>query len=210
MCYCFEFVVLKMSQYLHSFGTLSSWLILQKNKYIKIPFTELGKYRIVSSVYQIEIFASDYADQRLNETHFRNESFVSSLYLSFSWVEAAEDDDDDGDGDGEGYAPQEEDEGGDSGGYYEEEEAEGEPYESQPASESGHSMPDFTADVDINKSDMMSAEETKPVPVLESDIEDKQGNLYFIITCSGKNIQYETFTINCLYMQLHSVECCHY
>lgn len=145
--------------------------------------------------------------------HFKNESFLSSLYLLFSWAEAAEDEDDDGDGDGEVYAPQEEDEGRDSGGYYEEEEAEGEPYESQPASESGHSMPDFTADVDINKSDM-SAEETKPVPspvpVLESNIEDKQGNLYFIITCSGKNIQYEPCTINCFYIQLHFVECCHY
>lgn len=101
------------------------------------------------------------------------------LYLPFSQAEAAEDDGDgDGDGEGEGYVPQEEDEGRDSGGYYEDEEAEGEPYESQPASDSGHSMPDFTADVDINKADMMSGEETKPVPVLESNIENKQGEIY--------------------------------
>ncbi|XP_022059876.1 heterogeneous nuclear ribonucleoprotein U-like protein 1 [Acanthochromis polyacanthus] len=90
--------------------------------------------------------------------------------------EEAEDygDEDDGD-DGEGDAPQEEDEGRDSGGYYEEEEAEeaeeaeGEPYESQPTSDSGHSMPDFTADVDIQKSEMMSEEETKPVQRVEGE-----------------------------------------
>ncbi|XP_047449335.1 heterogeneous nuclear ribonucleoprotein U-like protein 1 isoform X2 [Mugil cephalus] len=97
----------------------------------------------------------------------------------------------DGDGDGEGEddgeaeAPQqqeeedeeeEEDEGRDSGGYYEEEEAEGEPYESQPASDSGHSMPDFTADVDIQKSDMMSEEDSKPEPREEEEeaAENKQ------------------------------------
>uniref|UniRef100_A0A3P8QP81 Uncharacterized protein n=1 Tax=Astatotilapia calliptera TaxID=8154 RepID=A0A3P8QP81_ASTCA len=55
------------------------------------------------------------------------------------------------------------DEGRDSGGYYEEEEAEGNPYESQTPSDSGHNVPDFTADEDIQKTDMMSEEETKPV-----------------------------------------------
>lgn len=89
--------------------------------------------------------------------------------MSFSDAEAAEDA-------GEGYVPQEEDEGRDSGGYYEDDEAEGEPYESQPASDSGHSMPDFTADVDIHKSDMISEEETKPEPILETDFENKQGD----------------------------------
>lgn len=71
--------------------------------------------------------------------------------------------------------PQEEDEGRDSGGYYEEEEAEGEPYESQPASDSGHSMPDFTADVDIQKSDVVPEEEIKPEPTPEQNTETKQG-----------------------------------
>uniref|UniRef100_UPI0037E7A8D0 heterogeneous nuclear ribonucleoprotein U-like protein 1 n=1 Tax=Semicossyphus pulcher TaxID=241346 RepID=UPI0037E7A8D0 len=91
-------------------------------------------------------------------------------------VEEAEDcgggDDDDeveGDGDGDGDVLQEEDEGRDSGGYYEDEEAEGEPYESHPASDSGHSMPDFTADVDIQKTEMMSEEETKPAPAPEPE-----------------------------------------
>ncbi|XP_035535337.1 heterogeneous nuclear ribonucleoprotein U-like protein 1 [Morone saxatilis] len=83
--------------------------------------------------------------------------------------EAAEDD---GEGD-EGDVPQEEDEGRDSGGYYEDDEAEGEPYESQPASDSGHSMPDFTADVDIQKSDVMSEEETKFVPEPAETAENK-------------------------------------
>ncbi|XP_045929069.1 heterogeneous nuclear ribonucleoprotein U-like protein 1 [Micropterus dolomieu] len=82
--------------------------------------------------------------------------------------EAAEDY---GEGDGDD-APQEEDEGRDSGGYYEDEEAEGEPYESQPASDSGHSMPDFTADADIHKSDLMPEEETKPVP--EENVKQKE------------------------------------
>ncbi|XP_031141187.1 heterogeneous nuclear ribonucleoprotein U-like protein 1 isoform X2 [Sander lucioperca] len=90
------------------------------------------------------------------------------------------DDDGDGEGDGdvdgggEGDVPQEEDEGCDSGGYYEDEEAEGEPYESQPTSDSGHSMPDFTADVDIQKSEVMSKEEPKPVPEPEEKVENKQ------------------------------------
>uniref|UniRef100_A0A673BID6 Uncharacterized protein n=1 Tax=Sphaeramia orbicularis TaxID=375764 RepID=A0A673BID6_9TELE len=68
----------------------------------------------------------------------------------------------------------EEQEDEDSGGYYEEEEAEGEPYESQPASDSGHSMPDFTADVDIHKPDMMSEPEAKPVQEPEEPVEDTQ------------------------------------
>lgn len=102
--------------------------------------------------------------------------------LSFSHAEVAEDfgdeegDDDDDDGEGDGDVPQEEDEGRDSGGYYEDEEAEGEPYESQPTSDSGHSMPDFTADVDVHKPDMMSQEETKPVPEPEENVEKKQGD----------------------------------
>ncbi|XP_074496326.1 heterogeneous nuclear ribonucleoprotein U-like protein 1 isoform X2 [Sebastes fasciatus] len=79
----------------------------------------------------------------------------------------------DGEADGDGEAPQEEDEGRDSGGYYEDEEAEGEPYESRQTSDSGHSMPDFTADVDIQKSEMMSEEETKPVLEPEETAENK-------------------------------------
>uniref|UniRef100_A0A671XNZ7 Heteroous nuclear ribonucleoprotein U like 1 n=1 Tax=Sparus aurata TaxID=8175 RepID=A0A671XNZ7_SPAAU len=61
---------------------------------------------------------------------------------------AAEEDEDEAvaEGDGDGDFPQEEDEGRDSGGYYEDEEPEGEPYESQQTSDSGHSVPDFTAD----------------------------------------------------------------
>lgn len=90
----------------------------------------------------------------------------------------------DGDGDGEGDILQEEDEGRDSGGYYEDEEPEGEPYESQPASDSGHSMPDFTADVDIQKSDMMSEEENKSGPPPEETAEHKQGDFQI-------NVQYE-------------------
>uniref|UniRef100_A0A8D3BEW3 Uncharacterized protein n=1 Tax=Scophthalmus maximus TaxID=52904 RepID=A0A8D3BEW3_SCOMX len=70
--------------------------------------------------------------------------------------------------------PEEEDEGRDSGGYYEEEEAEVEPYESQPASDSGHSMPDFTADVDIHKSDTMPEQQTEPVLEPEQNNEKKQ------------------------------------
>ncbi|KAM9358889.1 heterogeneous nuclear ribonucleoprotein U-like protein 1 [Symphorus nematophorus] len=85
--------------------------------------------------------------------------------------EAAEDD---GDEDGEGDVLQEDDEGRDSGGYYEDEEAEGEPYESQPTSDSGHSMPDFTADVDIHKSDIMPEEDTKPVQEPDERVENKQ------------------------------------
>lgn len=102
--------------------------------------------------------------------------------LTFSHAEAAEDyGDEEGDGDdddGDGDVPQEEDEGRDSGGYYEDEEAEGEPYESQPTSDSGHSMPDFTADVDVHKSDMMPEEETKPEPEPEEKVERKQGEQF--------------------------------
>lgn len=112
------------------------------------------------------------------------------LNLSFSFTEAPEDygDDDgdgngeeegegEGDGDGDGDVPEEEeDEGRDSGGYYEEEEAEAEPYESQPASDSGHSMPDFTADVDIPKSEIMSEEQPKTVLEPEENVENKPGD----------------------------------
>ena len=92
----------------------------------------------------------------------------------FSFTEAAEDDGDDDDG--EGDVLQEEDEGRDSGGYYEDEEAEGEPYESQPTSDSGHSMPDFTADVDIHKSDVMPEDNTKPVQEPDERVENKPGD----------------------------------
>ncbi|XP_030599340.1 heterogeneous nuclear ribonucleoprotein U-like protein 1 isoform X2 [Archocentrus centrarchus] len=74
-----------------------------------------------------------------------------------------------GGGDDEADAPQEEDEGRDSGGYYEEEEAEGNPYESQTPSDSGHNVPDFTADEDIQKSDVMSEEEPKRAPPKEEE-----------------------------------------
>ncbi|XP_031719402.1 heterogeneous nuclear ribonucleoprotein U-like protein 1 isoform X1 [Anarrhichthys ocellatus] len=67
------------------------------------------------------------------------------------------------DGVGENDAPQEEDEGRDSGGYYEDEEAEGEPFESRPTSDSGHSMPEFPADVDTQKSNVPE-EQARPVP----------------------------------------------
>lgn len=97
------------------------------------------------------------------------------MNLPFSFAEASEDYGDD-DGDGEGDVPEEEDEGRDSGGYYEEEEADGEPYESQPTSDSGHSMPDFTADVDLHKSEMMSEEQTKPVLEPEENVENKPGD----------------------------------
>lgn len=117
---------------------------------------------------------------------FLQEWGLKVLDLPFTHAEVAEDyghgedeDEDDGDGDAEAEAdvPQEEDEGRDSGGYYEDEEADGEPYESQPASDSGHSMPDFTADVDIQKTDMMSEEDTKPAPAPEPEEtnEKKQG-----------------------------------
>ncbi|KAF3847336.1 hypothetical protein F7725_020362 [Dissostichus mawsoni] len=81
--------------------------------------------------------------------------------------------DSDGDVEGEAGAPQEEDEGRDSGGYYEDEEAEGEPFESQPTSDSCHSMPDFTADVELHKSDAVPEEEAKPVAEPEEKVEDK-------------------------------------
>ncbi|KAL3057848.1 hypothetical protein OYC64_008155 [Pagothenia borchgrevinki] len=81
--------------------------------------------------------------------------------------------DSDGDVEGEAGAPQEEDEGRDSGGYYEDEEAEGEPFESQPTSDSCHSMPDFTADVELHKSDAVPEEEAKPVAEPEEKVENK-------------------------------------
>lgn len=103
---------------------------------------------------------------------------------------AAEEDEDEAvaEGDGDGDFPQEEDEGRDSGGYYEDEEPEGEPYESQQTSDSGHSVPDFTADVDIQKSEMMSEEETKPVPEPEPEasVEQQKGDFYGY-TCNMKN-----------------------
>ncbi|XP_019943845.1 heterogeneous nuclear ribonucleoprotein U-like protein 1 [Paralichthys olivaceus] len=83
-------------------------------------------------------------------------------------------DDADREGEGDDGVLEEEDEGRDSGGYYEEEEADGEPYESQPTSDSGHSMPDFTADVDIHKADTMSEEQTEPVPEPDETAENKQ------------------------------------
>ncbi|KAK5869116.1 hypothetical protein PBY51_010073 [Eleginops maclovinus] len=88
-------------------------------------------------------------------------------------VKGAAEGNDDGDAEGEAHAPQEEDEARDSGGYYEDEEAEGEPFESQPTSDSCHSMPDFTADVEIHKSDAAPEEEAKPVPEPEEKVENK-------------------------------------
>ncbi|KAI9516987.1 hypothetical protein NQZ68_011464 [Dissostichus eleginoides] len=81
--------------------------------------------------------------------------------------------DSDEDVEGKAEAPQEEDEGRDSGGYYEDEEAEGEPFESQPTSDSCHSMPDFTADVELHKSDAVPEEEAKPVAKPEEKVENK-------------------------------------
>ncbi|XP_034084503.1 uncharacterized protein LOC117554262 [Gymnodraco acuticeps] len=70
--------------------------------------------------------------------------------------------DSDRDVEGKTEGPQEEeDEGRDSGDYYEE--AEDEPFESQPTSDSCHSMPDFTADVELHQSDAVPEEEAKPV-----------------------------------------------
>ncbi|CAG5977083.1 unnamed protein product, partial [Menidia menidia] len=87
-------------------------------------------------------------------------------------VSGGEEDDDD---EGEGNSPQEEDEGRDSGGYYEEEEADGEPYEAQPAPDTGRGTPDFTADDDIQASNLTSEEESKPVvKELEQSVEDRQ------------------------------------
>ncbi|KAK5905250.1 hypothetical protein CesoFtcFv8_006731 [Champsocephalus esox] len=88
-----------------------------------------------------------------------------------SHVVADAEGDSDGDVEGDAGAPQEEDEGRDSGGYYEDEEAEGEPFESQPTSDSCHSMPDFTADVELNKSDAVPEEKAEP----EEKVENKPG-----------------------------------
>ncbi|XP_068601713.1 heterogeneous nuclear ribonucleoprotein U-like protein 1 [Brachionichthys hirsutus] len=81
-------------------------------------------------------------------------------------------------GDGEGYAD-EEDEARDSGGCYEDEEAEGEPYEGQKTSDPAESLPDFTADVDIDKCDMMpDEEESNPVPEEEGHLVcEEEGDL---------------------------------
>jgi len=116
---------------------------------------------------QDDEFCQDYQDNEDNEDNEENEDGEDAEDAQ-EQQEVAEDS---GDGEGEGDAPQEDDEGRDSGGYYEEEEAEGEPYESQPASDSGHSMPDFTADVDIHKSDVMSEEGTKPEAEAEPEPE---------------------------------------
>lgn len=113
---------------------------------------------------------------------------LSHPFLDAEAEEAAEEDEDEAvaEGDGDGDFPQEEDEGRDSGGYYEDEEPEGEPYESQQTSDSGHSIPDFTADVDIQKSEMMPEEETKPVPEPEATVEEQKGDVYGY-TCNMTN-----------------------
>lgn len=110
----------------------------------------------------------------------------TTLFSDAEAEEAAEDDEAVAEGDGDGDFPQEEDEGRDSGGYYEDEEPEGEPYESQQTSDSGHSIPDFTADVDIQKSEMMPEEETKPVPEPEASVEQQKGDFYGY-TCNMNN-----------------------
>lgn len=91
-------------------------------------------------------------------------SFVSSLF------KAAQEcgDDDGGDGEAPPAGEEEEDEGRDSGGDFEEKEPEGEPYESQETSDSGHGVPDFTADEDLQKSDGLFETESKPI-VTESN-----------------------------------------
>nr|XP_057935969.1 heterogeneous nuclear ribonucleoprotein U-like protein 1 [Doryrhamphus excisus] len=80
-------------------------------------------------------------------------------------------------GEDEGAVLQEEDGGRDSGGYYEEEEAEQEPdvepYESQLAPDSGHSAPDFTANVDLLKPDVISEEAIKLEPEPSEDIKQE-------------------------------------
>lgn len=93
---------------------------------------------------------------------------VFTFYLLFC-AKAAQDFGEEEGGDGE--APQggeeeeeEEDEGRDSGGDFEEKEPEGEPYESQETSDSGHGVPDFTADEDLQKSDGLFEAEAKPDP----------------------------------------------
>uniref|UniRef100_A0A7N9ATK3 Heterogeneous nuclear ribonucleoprotein U-like 1 n=1 Tax=Mastacembelus armatus TaxID=205130 RepID=A0A7N9ATK3_9TELE len=77
-----------------------------------------------------------------------------------------------------GDVPEEEDEGRDSGGYFEEEEAEGESYETQPTSDSDQGIPDFTADVDIDKSEMESEVKTDPVLESEEKSEKKPGDFH--------------------------------
>lgn len=151
------------------------------------------KCRIAPSMCSIEKGQSEPADQKEKRTNYIMQApqvhvflllqacKLKVLDLSLSQPEVAEDDGDgegegEGEGDGDGDVPQEEDEGGDSGGYYEDEEADREPYESQPTSDSGHSMPDFTADIDIHKSDSISEEDTKPVSEPEETVENKQGD----------------------------------
>ncbi|XP_028320050.1 heterogeneous nuclear ribonucleoprotein U-like protein 1 isoform X2 [Gouania willdenowi] len=66
---------------------------------------------------------------------------------------------------------EEEDEGRDSGGYYEDE-AEGEPYESQPTSESSHSVPEATAPAETTNVEEMPEEEPKPVVMNQEESVD--------------------------------------
>ncbi|XP_061637355.1 heterogeneous nuclear ribonucleoprotein U-like protein 1 isoform X6 [Phyllopteryx taeniolatus] len=79
---------------------------------------------------------------------------------------------------GDGDAMLEEDEGRDSGGYYEEEEAEPdgecEPYESQPASDSGHSVPDFSADASLHQTAAIAEAVVKLEPDEEENVAVKQ------------------------------------
>ncbi|XP_061682790.1 heterogeneous nuclear ribonucleoprotein U-like protein 1 isoform X1 [Syngnathoides biaculeatus] len=80
---------------------------------------------------------------------------------------------------GNGDALFEDDEGRDSGGYYEEEEAEPDsecklPYESQPASDSGHSMPDFAADPSLDQTATVAEAVVKPEPKEEGNVDVKQ------------------------------------
>lgn len=79
---------------------------------------------------------------------------------------------------GDGDALQEEDEGKDSGGDYEEKEPEGEPNESQPASDSAQGEPDFTADDDLYKSSVSFEKETKPEP--EETVRSTQGDYHVL------------------------------
>uniref|UniRef100_A0A665V530 Heterogeneous nuclear ribonucleoprotein U like 1 n=1 Tax=Echeneis naucrates TaxID=173247 RepID=A0A665V530_ECHNA len=63
----------------------------------------------------------------------------------------------------------------------EDDDGDGEEAQVQPTSDSGHSMPDFTADVDIPKSDLMSEEETKtvlePKENPEENVENRQEDM---------------------------------
>ncbi|XP_076002586.1 heterogeneous nuclear ribonucleoprotein U-like protein 1 isoform X2 [Genypterus blacodes] len=66
--------------------------------------------------------------------------------------------------------PQEEDECRDSGGYYEEEEAEGGALESQLSSDSGHGVPDFTADVEMQKTEVAPEPEAEAEAKMEAEV----------------------------------------